>query len=74
MLNNCLVDTLGADEVDSDGDGYVACSLAESGWAGSESKLGGDCDDGNAEINPTTLWYADEDGDAYGTNDTRLTR
>ena len=28
----------------------------------------------DATLNPTTLWYADEDGDAYGTSETRLTQ
>ena len=31
------------------------------------SKLGGDCDDADATLNPTTLWYQDEDGDTFGT-------
>ena len=39
---------------DVDGDGYKKCD--------------GDCNDNDATINPITVWYADADGDTYGTD------
>ncbi len=42
---------LADDNVDDDGDGYT------------ENE--GDCDDGNAALNPDTVWYQDADGDTY---------
>ena len=41
-----------SDETDNDGDGYVECSIDAGGWDGSVSKLGGDCEDSNAGLNP----------------------
>ena len=60
---------------DSDGDGYSdglyisqpSCSSP----GGSQFKLtikgGGDCNDGDASINPETVWYLDADNDGYYT-------
>jgi len=53
---------------DADGDGYgdagntvVACS-APQGFTNDNT----DCDDNNAQINPTTVWFIDADQDGYG--------
>lgn len=53
---------------DNDGDGYgdagntvVACS-APQGYTNDNA----DCDDNNAQINPTTVWFIDADQDGYG--------
>jgi len=53
---------------DNDGDGYgdagntvVACS-APQGYTNNNT----DCDDNNAQINPTTVWFIDADQDGYG--------
>jgi hypothetical protein len=53
---------------DTDGDGYgdptssrIGCS-APSGHVADD----GDCDDGDANLNPDTYWYLDRDGDSYG--------
>jgi len=52
---------------DTDADGYgdpssfvTACSVPV-GYSSSN----GDCDDANATLNPTTVWYEDADGDGY---------
>jgi hypothetical protein len=53
---------------DSDTDGYgdpdttIEACAAPSGYV-SDWK---DCDDTNAALNPTTVWYPDGDGDGYG--------
>jgi hypothetical protein len=53
---------------DNDGDGYgnssvstVACTMPAGHVA-----VGGDCCDSNADINPVCEWWADMDGDGYG--------
>ena len=51
QLNNCS-STLPSNETDDDGDGYVECTVDANGWDGAPTKLGGDCDDGAAGINP----------------------
>ena len=63
-----------ANETDNDGDGYVECSLDAGGWDGSGTKSGGDCEDSNASLNPTTVWYRDADSDTYGTSGTTKTQ
>jgi hypothetical protein len=65
--NDCLSSSLAADESDVDGDGYVACTVDAGGWDGEAITGGDDCDDGDAEKNPSVTWYADNDGDGYGT-------
>ena len=60
---------------DSDGDGYsdvLYISLPScTSPGGSQFKLtikgGGDCNDGDASINPETVWYLDADNDGYYT-------
>ena len=54
--------------LDSDGDGFgvtansiIACTLP-AGYAA----VGGDCCDSNPNLNPLTEWWADVDGDGYG--------
>jgi hypothetical protein len=34
----------------------------------------GDCDDSNRNLNPTTIWYQDNDSDTYGNPDVTLTQ
>ena len=58
--------TVPDDELDIDGDGYVACAL-ESEWLGETTPVGGlDCDDDNPEYYVEQLYYSDSDGDGYG--------
>ncbi len=55
---------------DGDGDGYgtpsnsVNYSIAPPKYV----VLGGDCDDTNPLVHPNTFWYADRDGDGYGSS------
>ena len=66
VINGCDA-TLLADEVDGDGDGFVLCSIVESGWVGETDVVGGeDCDDEDALLFPTQVWYVDDDGDTFG--------
>ncbi len=57
---------------DADGDGYgsatvtVYYSLLPAGFVTNNT----DCNDGDASLNPTTVWYRDADGDGYGTSAT----
>ena len=37
--------SLSDDEIDDDGDGFVECTIEESGWLGADDIGGGDCDD-----------------------------
>ena len=54
---------------DADGDGYgspsvtVFYSVQPGGYVTNSL----DCADGDATLNPTTVWYRDADGDGYGT-------
>nr|MCK4930345.1 putative metal-binding motif-containing protein [Nanoarchaeota archaeon] len=41
-----------ATETDSDGDGYVECSIDAGGWDGLPIFGGDDCDDTDLEVNP----------------------
>lgn len=72
VLNNCAGGSIPADELDTDNDGYVPCTPTGGGWFGAVSKLGGDCNDANAELNPETSWYRDDDGDTFGVSSNRL--
>ena len=45
-LNTSCADVLSLDESDADLDGYVVCTIVETGWLGDSTVLGGDdCDD-----------------------------
>ena len=37
--------SLPTDEIDDDGDGFVECTIEQSGWLGVDDVGGGDCDD-----------------------------
>ena len=60
---------------DADGDTYgsqtasVYYSVKPAGYVTNNT----DCNDGDATLNPTTVWYRDADGDGYGTNNTTTT-
>ena len=76
LLNNCSSDSIPAEEVDNDGDGYVECEIDARGWAGPTIVGGNDCDDTNdvigqnthpaAAINNSQGCLKDVDGDDYG--------
>ncbi len=72
------VNTCGAafspDEIDNDGDGFVECAVDSGGWDGTGQKLGEDCDDGDASLNPNTMWFADSDVDGFGDAGDTLTQ
>jgi len=57
QANNCD-GSIPLDEVDNDGDGYVECTL-NGGWDGAGTKLGDDCDDGDATENPGAVEICD---------------
>ncbi|MBC3759099.1 VCBS repeat-containing protein, partial [Hyunsoonleella sp. SJ7] len=48
----CTANVTVSPPADQDGDGFTICD--------------GDCNDNDPLINPTTVWYADVDGDGYG--------
>ncbi|MEE2751940.1 MAG: MopE-related protein [Myxococcota bacterium] len=50
QANNCD-GSIPSNEVDDDGDGYVECTL-NGGWDGAGNKLGDDCLDTDATVNP----------------------
>jgi RHS repeat-associated protein len=60
---------------DADGDSFgsptvtVYYSVLPSGYVTNNT----DCNDGDASLNPNTLWYRDADGDGYGTSATTTT-
>ena len=56
--DNCPI-VANSDQFDFDEDGFGAAC---------------DCDDADSTINPTTIWYADTDGDGFGDPDTTLTQ
>ena len=71
IQNQCNASALPSEEMDDDGDGYVECSIADSGWQGDSTVLGGDdCDDGNAEFFAIADWFYDDDGDGFGDDST----
>jgi len=48
QINNCDAGSLAADEIDSDSDGFVPCSIDAGGWDGDPLVVDGDdCDDGD---------------------------
>lgn len=57
---------------DADGDGFGNPALTLSSCAAPAGYVSNnqDCDDTNAEINPTTVWYEDKDNDGYSTGNT----
>ena len=66
-LDNDCNTQMPVEEQDVDNDGFVVCSIETGGWKGTNTAmLGDDCDDGNAIINPNTLWYEDYDLDLFG--------
>ena len=66
VINGCDA-TLPENEIDNDGDGFVDCTVVDSGWQGDESVQGGDdCDDDDPILFPTQEWYGDSDSDGFG--------
>ena len=66
VINGCAAE-LTNDETDDDGDGFVECSVDANGWQGSDAVVGGDdCDDDDAILFPTQVWYLDADSDEFG--------
>ena len=61
-------DCLGGNDYDADADGYVAAGFPE---AADGDTLAGDCDDGDALVNPSRpeAWYDGVDADCDGRND-----
>ena len=59
---------------DADGDGYgtPTNSLSACSQPGGFVANNGDCNDGDASLNPNTIWYLDQDGDGQGTSATIL--
>ena len=54
-------------EIDNDFDTFVECIIDVNGWDGTSSVVGGDdCDDGDATLFPTRVWFADTDVDGFG--------
>ena len=69
VINGCDA-TLPDDEIDDDADGFVDCTVVDSGWQGDASVQGGDdCDDDDPILFPTQEWYGDSDADGFGAGD-----
>ena len=52
---------------DTDGDGYVDCTIDSDGWNGNFSVFGGnDRDDADTAVYPPQTWYIDSDNDGFG--------
>ena len=58
QVNDCN-SSLPTNEVDSDGDGYVECTVDINGWDGTTITGGEDCNDGNDTIYPSALELCD---------------
>ena len=72
LVNDCSSTApLSSDEVDDDGDGFVECVVAFTGWNGIGSVVGGmDCDDDEAEVFPLATEVCDGlDNDCDGDTD-----
>lgn len=71
ILNDCN-GAMMPTEIDSDGDGYVACAIPDmNNWKGSSSVVGGDdCNDGEGIEYPGQTWYKDADGDGHSDGST----
>ena len=52
--NNCDGD-MPAGELDTDGDGFVSCMIAPSGWSGTSIIGGADCNDSDPTANPADI-------------------
>ena len=73
-LNDCnSLSGLPGDEIDNDSDGYVECSPVDI-WLGTGITGGGDCNDANSALNPSTRWYRDNDLDGQGISSDVLTQ
>ena len=73
-LNDCnSLSGLPGDEIDNDSDGYVECSPVDI-WLGTGITGGGDCNDANSLLNPSTRWYQDNDLDGQGVSSDVLTQ
>ena len=59
---------------DADGDGYGTPTNSQSACTqpGGFVANNGDCNDGDASLNPHTVWYLDQDADGQGTSTTIL--
>ena len=67
--NNCD-GTVPSDEVDNDSDGFVECTIASSGWHGTGTPQGDDCNDALLSIYPGAAESCDTiDSDCDGTTD-----
>lgn len=55
---------------DADGDGYGDPAISLQGCSVGYVSNNNDCDDSNAEVNPTTVWYKDADNDGYSDGQT----
>ena len=71
-LANICNSNMQAAEIDDDGDGFVECSIASSGWNGSSNVIaGGDCDDSDSLTYPNAseIWYDGVDQACDGGSD-----
>ena len=64
---------------DEDGDGYtggntVDSELLDCSGQGEGTVPDTDCDDSDPDLNPDTVWYADADGDGFGSTTNSLTQ
>ena len=75
-LDNDCDNSLPLDEVDDDSDGYVECTLDSGGWDASPTRFGGDCDDVDPQISPSStedcLTIADDNCDGSDNDDNAL--
>ena len=63
-LDNACAGALGAEEIDSDGDNFVSCTIDANGWEGELSIIGGgDCDDTVGSIYPNAAEILNDGAD-----------